>query len=1002
MNIWSVELSWEKLYGLTYRFEVFVYTFDHTPSEQKIRIRWGDNTDGFVEKFQEENLPGNLSRVVYKGVHTFAGSGLYNVSVFYENYPPAISNITISQQVPIYLEAKVLVTTMISDLKSPVFLLPPAEKACLNEASWLNLRAIDKNGDELKYFIQPCLSDYNQMASGYTLPPSANGFQINPGTGQISFIPTMDGFWAYSVRVEKYRQGILVGSIMRTALIHVASCPAGQPSLNIFPDTCVIAGENFSYQITASVSGNDSVCLELFYENFSLANPPQFTSSCHQQQVQSVFSWFPSCNEVRNLSYDFTFRARSYADSGNWKLLATFNGDTTQFTYSSSGTIDKTCGEGWDSTTYLWFGKDSTAPRFLLSPVLDLSDGNYVLVFDMRFSEHTGIPNTDCEGPDEPDEGVYVQCSVNGQSWVTLTYFNPAFPLDSPGHSPNLINWNNFGIPVPPAFLSSNVRFRWIQLEATDKDYDHWGVDNVRLLRVSPYGTKEEIRHIQIIAPHVQNIIAQPQGHQIMVSWTPSFCPNASGYYIYRKIGQTSFAPAHCETGMPSYLGYICIDTLYDLTQTTYIDNNKGTGLPPGNEYCYRVTYWFSDGAESKTSPEACASIKPDVPLITHVSVNQTDPDNGKILIKWLPPIEWDSAAFQPPYRYVLHRMEQGSNEIPVLYVEGSGLGTFLDSNLNTTGKKYRYKVVFQAGNGTTNFEDVGTSYPAWSVFLTATPLNKAIRLGWNVEVPWLVEYTVVYRKNNETQQYDSIGFSTTTSFLDTGLQNNKTYCYVVETVGRYTLSGLPDPLRNFSQEICVTPQDLEPPCPPALEVKTLCSEIQNNIWAFRNQTCDDEDWYGFVLYYKPSLDDDWQRIDTFSADVYYHQLLSSVAGCYCLTSIDSSGNESNFSPEICVDIDPCDLYTLPNVFTPNDDGWNDLFRPFPYDFVERIEIHIFNRWGKEIFKTQDPMILWDGKNMYSGQPSPEGVYFYVCDVYEKTLLGLRKRTLKGTIHLYR
>ena len=92
----------------------------------------------------------------------------------------------------------------------------------------------------------------------------------------------------------------------------------------------------------------------------------------------------------------------------------------------------------------------------------------------------------------------------------------------------------------------------------------------------------------------------------------------------------------------------------------------------------------------------------------------------------------------------------------------------------------------------------------------------------------------------------------------------------------------------------------------------------------------------------------------------------------------------------------------LPNVFTPNGDGSNDLFHPFPFTSVERIDIQIFNRWGKLIFKTEDPQILWDGRNANSNQDAPDGVYYYVCDVYEKRLKGLTKRTLSGVVHLIR
>ena len=103
-----------------------------------------------------------------------------------------------------------------------------------------------------------------------------------------------------------------------------------------------------------------------------------------------------------------------------------------------------------------------------------------------------------------------------------------------------------------------------------------------------------------------------------------------------------------------------------------------------------------------------------------------------------------------------------------------------------------------------------------------------------------------------------------------------------------------------------------------------------------------------------------------------------------------------------CVDIDSCSLYVLPNVFTPNGDGSNDNFIPFPYHFVDKINLKIFNRWGKIVFTTENPDINWDGKDKNNGMKCSDGVYFYICDVYEIRLTGIIKRTIHGYIHLLR
>jgi len=72
----------------------------------------------------------------------------------------------------------------------------------------------------------------------------------------------------------------------------------------------------------------------------------------------------------------------------------------------------------------------------------------------------------------------------------------------------------------------------------------------------------------------------------------------------------------------------------------------------------------------------------------------------------------------------------------------------------------------------------------------------------------------------------------------------------------------------------------------------------------------------------------------------------------------------------------PCKQTTfyIPNSFTPNNDGINDIFMPTGENFTD-YEMSIFNRWGQLIFKT-DKLSGWDGG--ISGYYAPEGVYYYI------------------------
>jgi len=240
---------------------------------------------------------------------------------------------------------------------------------------------------------------------------------------------------------------------------------------------------------------------------------------------------------------------------------------------------------------------------------------------------------------------------------------------------------------------------------------------------------------------------------------------------------------------------------------------------------------------------------------------------------------------------------------------------------------------------------------------------------------------------------------------VDSNLINGKNYCYKIKSVGEYSSNEFTKPLINYSQISCEIPVDNESPCPPELMVEADCKKVENMIvWNDIQKTCG-RDVLKYTLYYTSEINGDFSEIYTTNNHqdtTFLHTGLISIAGCYTITATDSNGNISDFSVTVCVDIDSCEPYRLPNIFTPNGDGYNDTYHPFPYDFVERINIVIYNRWGVPVFTSEDPDINWDGKDMNSKKDCSEGVYFYVCEVYEQRLEGLVKRDIKGTITLIR
>lgn len=507
--------------------------------------------------------------------------------------------------------------------------------------------------------------------------------------------------------------------------------------------------------------------------------------------------------------------------------------------------------------------------------------------------------------------------------------------------------------------------------------------------------------NLTVIAPPVKNLTTQPFGNSIILNWNTSPCSNAIGYKIYRRNGFYGYVPGYCETGVPAYTGYQEIGTINDLNTTTFTDDNKGNGLVHGVDYCYMVIAFFADGAESIASEEVCMTLRRDLPIITNISIRNTDEVTGSAFIGWVKPTELDFSQTPGPFKYLIYRgIPAGTPWVLVDSLDGLNDTTYIDILINTRVNKLAYQIGL-VNNTPGNRFVIGYTNPATSVYLSLFPTDKKIVLRWSFDVPWINDTFVVYRQNPVTLAFDSIGYSSYSQYLDSNLVNGTEYCYLIKSIGAYSAASLPHPLINYSEIMCAKPVDNVAPCAPTLKVTVNCESSANTLeWTNPNLSCA-SDTYKYYIYYSPESGTDFTILDSVpgaeNTTKQYENLLS-ITGCYAVTAFDTNGNQSVFSNVVCVEIDSCPPYRLPNVFTPNGDGKNDVFKPFPYNSVPRIDIKIFNRWGIIVYQTEDPDINWDGKDKDSHQLCSDGVYYYVCDVFELTLKGLRKHTLTGIV----
>lgn len=511
--------------------------------------------------------------------------------------------------------------------------------------------------------------------------------------------------------------------------------------------------------------------------------------------------------------------------------------------------------------------------------------------------------------------------------------------------------------------------------------------------------------NVRVVGPAPRNLELVPTNNTVLVKWKQSRCEQVKGYMIYRKNKKTYFKHDSCELGVPEYLGYRLVGTVEGGNTTQFIDNDDGYGLAQGFEYCYMVVAYYADGAESYASEEICTELSRGVPIMLQTSVSTTDEQHGAIHLKWMEPLDFDSIANPGPYRYQIYTSDDliGASFHDPIILNGLHTVNYIDTNYNTLKKPRIYKMgLFNYDAIAKNWNLIGVPGRAASLFIELSPKDNQVDIKINENVPWDNEQYIIYRKSETETDFTIVDTTKTLTYSDKSLKNGIKYCYKVKSKGKYGLSVIPHPLYNFSQEACAIPLDTVPPCSPKLSVKNNCDSLRNELtWTNPNNSCAN-DVIQYNIYYTNQLEGKMKLIKTIKNPddtTYWHLPEKLLGACYTVTAVDSFQNESSKAVKTCADY--CGYYSLPNTFTPNGDGINDIFKPYPYQGVERIDMKIYNRWGTLVYQTTDPDINWSGRNSITKQYVSSGVYYYVCDVWENRLTGVEARNLSGFIQVF-
>lgn len=530
------------------------------------------------------------------------------------------------------------------------------------------------------------------------------------------------------------------------------------------------------------------------------------------------------------------------------------------------------------------------------------------------------------------------------------------------------------------------------------------------------------------------------------LNWDSYECENAKSLQVWRKVGSHPGASAYCDVRSPALWGYKLIKEL-DVGETNFTDDNFGAGLAAGAMYCYRVIGVFND-TRSYASEEVCVGpIGADAPVITHVSVEKTALE-GSVSVSWRSPFDINSTQFPPPYEYEIYR---GTG-----YVAGNEIAkagrvsdtTFLDSGVNTEDSVFNYRIVlFGKPQSADQVVAIDTSATSSSVWLTAHPRENEIELVWRDSAawsnviatdPWHLIYRSVDDQKTESMvlidsvdvTVDGFKYADRGKYLNEPIAEDKYYSYRVLTRGTYGNPRI-SRLDNYSQVASSYPANDLQLCAPVITV-----DVNNCEQYLATDNCNTTVFTNHLSWSVDSLVDCRHNIRSYkiyaSSDregtyeliasnvlstSFTDTELSSYKRCYRVAAVDKEGNEGPMGDPVCND--NCPSYQLPNVFSPNDDGYNDSFHA-RFDpnsavtavmcprFIVSVDLSIIDRWGKEIYRRRSETpetavnLEWDGRDD-NGVIVPAGVYYYAANVVFDVLdMDGRERMYRGWVQLVR
>jgi hypothetical protein len=453
------------------------------------------------------------------------------------------------------------------------------------------------------------------------------------------------------------------------------------------------------------------------------------------------------------------------------------------------------------------------------------------------------------------------------------------------------------------------------------------------------------------VTPIITSVQVDSTSNLATIQWLPSSSSDTFGYIIYQCLGAQT----------------VILDTLWGYNNTFY-------------EYQLSVAGTLNNESFLVAAFDGCFTGNPPTPNTSPTSPTchrsiflQTSwfPCQTTIDLTWNPPSGW----VQGIDSFEIWVKTNGNAPELIATVAGN-VFAFTHENI-TDGNQYKYYVKALAtgqtwsslSNGVT-VTAVSSVPPAYVYLASASvtgPNSAEMRVSMAPTGSTFTFYLERQRvgsgivKTVDVQQYLN---ESTFSFVDTDLETGvHSYQYRIDFEN---ICGDLVGSTNIGQTILLG--------------GTANTEFFNTLeWSAYKE------WSGLVVEYRihRSIDGgNFEVIATVSGSQFFFQdnvyELPFTKGefCYTIEAVEGINDfgfaESAMSNTLCLTQEP--KIWIPSAFTAN--GLNPIFKPvFSFADYDRYVFSIIDRWGTEIFRSNDPEIGWDGK--VNGSMSPEGIYHY-------------------------